>query len=73
MSELFIAVLLGHFVADYLMQPTWMAIGKSEPGVKGMLICFQHCVVYTVIVLAFVGVTQEVVGPRTGAQETRGT
>lgn len=47
--NLFSWLLLGHFVADWLLQSDWMAIGKR----RGLLTLpgFTHYLVYTVVLL----------------------
>ncbi|MEA3249267.1 MAG: DUF3307 domain-containing protein [Patescibacteria group bacterium] len=54
MVELFVAMLLGHFVGDYPLQNNAMALGKSGPGWKGYAWCLLHCTLYTLAVCAFV-------------------
>ncbi|MFH0779987.1 MAG: DUF3307 domain-containing protein [Parcubacteria group bacterium] len=53
MLTIFEKILLGHLVADYLLQPEKMAVQKSAKGIKGLLICILHCVIYTVTICAF--------------------
>jgi hypothetical protein len=53
MIEIFIPIVLGHFVADYLFQNREMAIRKSEKGLIGFLWCFVPCVIYTATICAF--------------------
>jgi len=47
MCMLFILVVLGHFVGDYILQPVWMALGKSARTWKGFGVCLAHCLVYS--------------------------
>lgn len=54
MVELFVAMLLGHFVGDYPLQNNFLALGKSGPGLKGYAICALHCTLYTLAVCGFV-------------------
>jgi len=61
MIELFIAAMLGHFVADYLLQSREMAIQKSEKGWTGLAWCSAHCVIYTLTVCAFMQLWSPVV------------
>jgi len=46
-------LILGHFVADWILQNDWMAIGKT----KGLfsLPGFIHYIVYTLTILVFLG------------------
>jgi hypothetical protein len=53
MAELFIRMLLGHLVGDYLLQPKKMAIEKSAKGWPGWLWCLAHCILYTTTVCMF--------------------
>jgi hypothetical protein len=49
----FIAAFIGHFVGDYLFQNQWMAIGKSQPGMRGALACTVHVLLYTLAIALF--------------------
>lgn len=51
MAELFVLAFLGHMIGDYLLQPTWMAIGKSKKGWDGVRICTYHVTLYTIAVM----------------------
>ncbi len=51
MAELFILAFLGHLIGEYLLQPTWMAIGKSKKGVEGVGICTVHVTFYSTAVM----------------------
>ena len=42
-------VLLGHLVADYLLQNNWMALNKSH----NWKICVLHCVIYSFCICLF--------------------
>lgn len=53
MSDLFVRILFGHLFGDYLLQTKKMALLKSQPGLKGVLWCFIHCLVYTAVVCLF--------------------
>ncbi len=53
MEKLFIAMTLGHFVGDYLLQSKKMALGKMAPGLSGHLWCSWHCLVYSLAVALF--------------------
>ena len=46
LSMVFILAILGHFVGDYIFQPVWMALGKSERTLRGFFICLVHCLIY---------------------------
>jgi hypothetical protein len=50
----FLAVMLGHFVGDYLLQNQWMAINKSKPGWLGHYACSVHVLLYTLAIALFV-------------------
>jgi len=49
----FLAVMLGHFVGDYLLQNQWMAINKSKPGWLGHYACSVHVLLYTLAIALF--------------------
>lgn len=51
MAELLILAFLGHMIGDYLLQPTWMAIGKSKKNLEGVGICMMHVSIYTIAVM----------------------
>lgn len=55
MATLYILIILGHFVGDYLFQPLWMALGKSENTLKGYMICILHCLIYSLMIASFSG------------------
>jgi hypothetical protein len=42
----FIAVVLGHFVGDFLLQNKWMALSKTKKGGVGYAALLVHCVIY---------------------------
>lgn len=50
---LFESLLLGHIIGDYFWQNNFLAFGKSGPGIKGILICVLHCLLYTVAICIF--------------------
>lgn len=58
MLTIFEKILLGHLVADYLLQPEKMAVQKSAKGIKGLLICVLHCLIYTATICAFTSTVQ---------------
>ena len=53
MADLFVLALLGHLVGDFLLQPKYMALHKSDSGWNGHLICTAHVAIYTGAVCAF--------------------
>jgi hypothetical protein len=55
MLELFIRMMLGHFVGDYLLQNQWMATRKSQKGWPGHFACTIHVALYTLAVALFIG------------------
>jgi hypothetical protein len=50
MEDMFAAIVLGHLVGDYLLQPVAMALGKSEPDRNGFMECTRHCLLYSAAV-----------------------
>lgn len=55
MITIFAEMVLGHFVGDFLAQPRWMALGKSQAGWRGAVTCLLHVIIYTLCVLWFSG------------------
>ncbi len=53
MLNLFINLIFGHLVGDYLLQSKSMALKKGLPGWIGWKWCLFHCLVYTFAVCAF--------------------
>lgn len=53
MSDIYIRLLFGNFIGDYFFQSRWIAKQKSQPGIKGDLVCILHCVIYMLVVAAF--------------------
>lgn len=51
MAELFIVAYIGHLVGDFLLQPKWMALRKSEKTTDGRWICTIHVITYTLALL----------------------
>ena len=49
MGEAFIAILFGHVVGDFFLQPRWMAMNKGATT----HVCLLHCLVYTLVVCCF--------------------
>lgn len=54
MSDIFIKVILGHLVGDYLLQTRKMAINKTNAGSTGLMWSLIHCAVYTASVCLLV-------------------
>jgi hypothetical protein len=54
-EAVFIEGIFGHLIGDYLLQPRWMALGKSTAGIRGVAICTLHALVYTGAVCAMIG------------------
>jgi hypothetical protein len=52
-AALFIGLVMGHFLGDYVLQNKTMRFGKSKKGFKGMAICTIHCLIYTACVYFF--------------------
>lgn len=48
-----IDAIVGHLCGDYLLQNDWMALNKK----RSSLHCFVHCLVWTVCVCSFGGIT----------------
>ena len=46
-------VMLSHFIADFMLQPKWMAIQKT----KSTAICALHCLIYSIPVSAVIALT----------------
>lgn len=53
MADLFIRMLLGHLVGDYLLQSERMAVQKSAAGWQGWAWCLWHCTLYTAAIALF--------------------
>lgn len=49
---LFALCLIGHFIADFLFQPRWMATGKSEK----LAILIKHCQVQYIVLSVILGI-----------------
>ncbi|NTW22472.1 DUF3307 domain-containing protein [Candidatus Falkowbacteria bacterium] len=47
MADLFIRIILGHLIGDYLLQSKKQAINKTEPGLIGLAWSLWHCLLYT--------------------------
>lgn len=50
--SLIIAIIVGHWVGDFLLQSDWMALNKS----KNWLALFSHTIVYTIAMVVSMGV-----------------
>lgn len=61
MADLFVLAFLGHLVGDFLLQPKWMALGKSAASWRGDGTCTLHVLIYTLMVCAFMGTANPVV------------
>jgi len=61
MENVFAAVIMGHLVGDYLLQPKAMALRKSEKSWTGFAICLIHCIIYTWILALFLWTTNSYV------------
>jgi hypothetical protein len=60
MLTIFEKILLGHLVGDYLLQSKKMAIEKSTKGLNGLMWCFFHCVLYTLVICLFTSTTEPI-------------
>jgi hypothetical protein len=50
---MFTRIVLGHFVADYLLQSKTKALKKSEKGINGIIWCTSHSLIYTATICLF--------------------
>jgi len=50
MSELYISIILGHLMGDYLFQTDAMALNKTKNTWLGWYYCFVHCAIYTMYI-----------------------
>lgn len=55
MENLLIHAVFGHLIGDFFLQNKDMANSKYRPGLKGLLWCSTHVLVYTLTVGLFVG------------------
>lgn len=53
MTDTFWMIVFGHLVGDYFFQSKVMAIEKSNNGVRGIVWCVIHSLIYTVCVVIF--------------------
>ncbi|MFA5358621.1 MAG: DUF3307 domain-containing protein [Patescibacteria group bacterium] len=53
MNDIFIRIVLGHLVGDYLLQTKHMALRKSDKGWTGVKQCLIHCFIYTATICLF--------------------
>lgn len=51
-ASVFINLLFGHLVGDFLLQNKWMALSKGNNSWR----CLVHCIVYTASVCALTGI-----------------
>lgn len=49
-SSFFVDLLFAHIIADYFLQPQWMALQKSEASGRGHRVCALHCAIYALVV-----------------------
>lgn len=61
MVEIFIRACLGHLIGDYLLQSKYMALNKSNPGWRSILICSLHSLVYTIAVCVMIWTLNSIV------------
>lgn len=59
--NIFVNILLGHLVGDYLLQSKKMALLKSEKGARGYLWCLVHSLIYTASVCFFLWTANPVI------------
>lgn len=52
--KIFLSLILGLLVGDYLLQPKLMAIQKSERSIDGFVACWIHCISYTFVTMSFI-------------------
>lgn len=52
-SVMFTRIVLGHLVADYLLQSKTMALKKSAKGINGIIWCTSHSLIYTATICLF--------------------
>lgn len=50
-AETLACAIIGHLVADYLLQNDWMALNKKKDSFP----CLVHCLIWTLCVSAFAG------------------
>ncbi len=50
---MFIELLFGHLVGDYLLQTKEMSLNKTKKGHVGFHNCFWHCMIYSLFVSLF--------------------
>lgn len=55
-ADLFVYLLIGHCIGDYLLQTNKMAVNKIVPGIIGVYWCTLHCVVYTLSIMFLINV-----------------
>lgn len=52
-AHVFIGILFGHSVGDFLLQPQSMALTKGRPGRRGAAVCALHSLIYTLSICLF--------------------
>jgi Protein of unknown function (DUF3307) len=55
LSDLFILMVLGHLVGDFMLQPKYTAMHKGDNTREGYLLCTAHVLIYSTIVFVLVG------------------
>jgi len=45
---LYIAFRIKHFICDFLLQTSWMATKKGNPGAEGYKALFSHCGIHAI-------------------------
>lgn len=55
MISMFTKMVLGHLIGDFIAQPKWMAVRKSDVGPQGAAICTIHVLIYTLCVAWITG------------------
>ena len=45
-GDIFVAILFGHVIADFFLQPSWMATKKGSSN----WLCFLHCFIYAMCI-----------------------
>lgn len=52
---MFIKIIFGHLIGDYILQSRRMATMKGVQTFKGLLWCILHCIIYTISVCVCLG------------------
>lgn len=61
MDDVYVRLLLGHLLGDYLLQPRWMALRKSEATDAGLAISVVHSILYTACICLFLWTVEPMV------------